>query len=422
MTRRTPWTRTLHPAALSCAVGALLLLQVPLASAQLYESGSTGVLGPLAPTEDVVIALPEDGVLHYTSIDVPAGVTVTFQRNADNTAVWLLASDDVIIDGTIDVSGAGGKAAVGLSGISALGGVGGPGGSDGASVQGTIGMYGVGPGPGAGSNGSLTRASGGASPVAGGGKTSSSSAGPGGEPFGDPGYQLIHGGSGGGSANGYAGGGGGGGITIAGSAAITINGQVLARGGPGWSNAAAGGGGFVRVVAAQVTGTGALDAMANLQCTGGSAGACGGNGLIRVETYDLTGTLEANAKPSAVLALPLKSLPFPGAERPQLRIAEVAGKVPLTGTAMGHAMQNPGVSLPTETTVTINVEARFVEPGTAVMVAVNTLGKSRQTYQTSPLDGEFALSTATVDVSIPAGHDLGLIEAWIPALPVPGGG
>ena len=400
---------------------ALLLLFAGPASAQLYESGSTGALGPLTPTEDTVVPLPEDGVLHYSVIDIPEGVTVTFDRNPHNTVVWLLASDAVTIAGTVDVSGSAGISSSGLSGISALGGVGGPGASDGASVFGTTGMWGLGPGSGAGNNGSLTRGSGGASPVQDGKKAGSASAGPGGEAFGDSGYQLLHGGSGGGSANGFAGGGGGGGIIIASSISITVDGAVLARGGPGWGNAGAGGAGFVRLAAPEIGGLGTLDALANLNCGASGQGACGGNGMVRVESYSLTGDLEANAAPSLILALPLKSVPYPATQRPRLQIAQIADKTPIAGTNKGHAMQAPGVSLPESGTVTVVVSAQFVDPGTTVVVVVNALGKGRTLY-TATLEGSFASSSGSVDVLVPAAHDQGLIEAYIPALPVPSGG
>lgn len=55
--------------------------------AQTFNSGSTGSLGAFAPTINTTIALPPDGVLNYTTVNIPSGVTVTFTPNAANTPV-----------------------------------------------------------------------------------------------------------------------------------------------------------------------------------------------------------------------------------------------------------------------------------------------------------------------------------------------
>ena len=55
------------------------------APAATFSSGSTGSLGALAPVSNTTVVLPSDGILHYTTVSIPTGVTVTFQRNAANT-------------------------------------------------------------------------------------------------------------------------------------------------------------------------------------------------------------------------------------------------------------------------------------------------------------------------------------------------
>jgi hypothetical protein len=72
-----------------------------------FNSGSTGTDGPFNPTASMEVVLPPDGVLNYTTVDIPAGVTVTFKKNAANTPVFMLATGDVNIAGTIDVAGKG---------------------------------------------------------------------------------------------------------------------------------------------------------------------------------------------------------------------------------------------------------------------------------------------------------------------------
>src|SRR5262245_12991747 len=72
---------------------------------------STGEDGPFAPDGDTVL-LP--GVYNFTTITIPAGVTVTTEGNA---RLDLRASGAVVINGVIDVSGArGGDGGVGVSG------------------------------------------------------------------------------------------------------------------------------------------------------------------------------------------------------------------------------------------------------------------------------------------------------------------
>src|SRR3989441_11751010 len=83
-----------------------------LASAQTFSSGSTGADGAFSPTANITVTLPPSGVVNYTTVNIPARVTVKFTRNTANTPVTVLASGDVTIAGTIDVSGAAGGAGV----------------------------------------------------------------------------------------------------------------------------------------------------------------------------------------------------------------------------------------------------------------------------------------------------------------------
>ena len=119
--------------------------------AMAFDSGSTGADGPLNPTVDTVIALPDDGVFNYTSINIPAGVTVRFERNTTNTPVRLLVADDAQIDGIIDISGqdspAIGPAGDGVPADDGLPGIGGPGGFHGGGGGGAGGGGGGGGGP-----------------------------------------------------------------------------------------------------------------------------------------------------------------------------------------------------------------------------------------------------------------------------------
>jgi len=234
-----------------------------------FDSGSTGT-DPLVVTAGTTVTndLPPDGKLHYTTITIGNNATLRFRRNALNTPVYLLAKGNVVIDGTIDVSGRG-------TGTNAyVGGEPGPGGFAGGA-PGFLPQ--VGPG-------STVTATGGSGLGPGGGRdltgwrdgyyafTNRFD-------LANTGYGYAHliplvGGSGGcGASNSIAGGGGGGGgaILIASSTRIQINasGKILANGGPKDTathpasiTSGYGSGGAIRLVAPMVLGTGTLDVRA----------------------------------------------------------------------------------------------------------------------------------------------------------------
>jgi len=198
--------------------------------AQTFSSGSTGADGALDLTSgDKVAQLPASGILNYTTINIPTGRTLTFQRNLGNTAVIMLAQGTVNIAGTIN--------------ISAGGNVPGPGGFYG----GDVGLPGL--GPGGGQIGGTVN----------------------GQWVGALSLVPLIGGSGGAGSdllcgNGYSyglaqGGGGGGAIAIASSTSISvIGGAILANGDAAARvnlqppcSGSSGSGGAVRLVANSIT-------------------------------------------------------------------------------------------------------------------------------------------------------------------------
>ncbi len=153
-------------------VVATVLLATSPAPAQ-FNSGSTGADGALNPSANVTLALPPSGVFHFTTVNVPSGVTVRFTRNAANTPVTMLAQGDIVIAGTLDISGsAGGAGSLTGTLLGPNGGAGGPGGFDGGTgangVISTTGGAGLGPG-GAGGGTSSGSSGGGGGHVATGG-------------------------------------------------------------------------------------------------------------------------------------------------------------------------------------------------------------------------------------------------------------
>src|SRR5215211_4731241 len=93
-------------------IAALALLLASLAAPgqaqNNFNSGSTGADGTLSPTANQTLQVPASGVFNFTTVDVPAGVTITFTRNAQNTPVTILASGNVTIAGTLSVAGSAG--------------------------------------------------------------------------------------------------------------------------------------------------------------------------------------------------------------------------------------------------------------------------------------------------------------------------
>jgi len=67
----------------------LVPLLLPLTGFAQVNSGSDGHDGALNPTSDLVIDMADhpDGIYHYTSVNIPAGVTVSFIPNAGNKPV-----------------------------------------------------------------------------------------------------------------------------------------------------------------------------------------------------------------------------------------------------------------------------------------------------------------------------------------------
>src|SRR5947207_5749504 len=117
MTRRIGGRRAMQRM-LRLAIGVTVGLQAfgGSATAQTFNSGSTGADGAFSPTSTTTVALPATGVFNYTTVNIPTGVTVRFTRNPSNTPVTILASGDVTIAGAIDVGGvAGGTGPAGTS-------------------------------------------------------------------------------------------------------------------------------------------------------------------------------------------------------------------------------------------------------------------------------------------------------------------
>ncbi len=398
-------------------VSTVLLLLTSTASA--FDSGSTGALGAFNPQAniEVDISLYPDGKLNYTTVNIPTGVTVTFKKNAANTPVYILATGDVTIAGTISVNGKDG------SGI--YPGVGGPGGFNGG-LGGTIGVEGgKGLGPGGGnpdivSNYDNTGGGGG-----GGGYESSGGVGmgldlstgcnyfggSGGSTYGNSKIFPMIGGSGGGggglssssNCSGSAGGGGGGGgaVLIASSGTITVTGSITANGGNGVTvstycgGGGGGSGGAIKLMANTISGEGTISASGGYQGTSYCAsGGAGGNGRIRFEANTVTRT--GNTSPLYTYSYP--STVFV-TNIPTLSITTIGG-IHVSANPTGK-YGSPDVTLPSNISnpVTVEVSATNIPVGTQVTVtAVPEYGSSTST--SGALSGTDALSTASASITL----------------------
>lgn len=395
--------------ALTVVPAFLLLAGIGDVWAQAFNSGSTGALGAFSPATNTVVTLPADGILNYTTVTIPAGVMVTFQRNALNTPVTLLATGNVTIGGIINVNGQNGITATGAGAGPIPGGLGGPGGWDGGQT-GSLSA-------GAGQNGSAGRGFG-AQPGLFTPTTNTSDAVYGPDTM--VGLIPLFGGSGGGGGgriiggtiNGGSGAGGGGAIVIASTTQIAISagGQIVANGGAtiglpcNYQTGGAGSGGAIRLVAPTISNQGTIQAVGG---SGGCPGPTAGAGRIRVEAFSFPIFNTTNPLPSLVTSPgPVTAASTPALTSvPTLKISTINGMaVPASPTG---AYATPDIILPPGTTspVTVTLTATNTPPGTIFRVQTIPQGALMVVpTDTAPSTGTCTSSTASATVAVPAGQ------------------
>lgn len=406
-----------------------------------FSSGSTGVDGALSPTADVVITLPASGVLNYTTVNIPTGVTVRFQRNLANTAVTMLTTGDVNIAGVIDLSGESGKTTTTGGVVYTSAPLGGPGGFSGGlgGMPGSNTQAGTGLGPGGGGGGIDNTSSSvcyGASTGQGGGGGGYASVGAnspcvalygyavgvrtgyGGGAYGSIGMLPLVGGSGGGGgggsltstgAGGTGGGGGGGALLLVSSGAVTLSGKIVAKGGMGgnpnngqcWTNTVSnnpvlagggggGAGGAVRILAAAYSGAGTVDV------TGG-LGACQSGNVTTTSMVGYLGSYTSGGNGAAgYSSVEVETTgTFSLATIPGLIITKIGGVAVASGSvALAADLPNP---------VSVEVSATGIPVGTAVKLTVTPAYADKYSVNTSALAGTATL-TATGTINIPGGN------------------
>jgi hypothetical protein len=388
----------------------ILFLTLALAGTALgFNSGSTGADGPFSPTSNTVVQLPPDGILNYTTVYIPAGVKVTFEKNEANTPVYMLATGNVTISGQLNLDGT--KGGVMFSGK------GGPGGFDGGlgGDKNSDGGGGLGPGggkPGIYQGGATIKwsAGGGGGFGSKGNSGSYAGSGAGGGTYGNENVIPMIGGSGGGGGSAAAtasggGGGGGGAILIASNKTITINGPINAKGGGGYGGGGlyatygaggGGAGGAIKLIAETIEGNGGINAHGGGGGFGGKYrnGGAGGAGRVRLEAGTVNRTAATNPDytfgyPSTVFVVNV----------PELRISSIAG-VAVPENPSG-AFGSPDITLPSGTTnpVAVGVSAENVPVGTTVTVtSVPEYGSPATS--TTTLSGTAESSTASLEIEL----------------------
>lgn len=412
------------------------------------DSGSTGADGALNPSVNTEIQLPPSGILHYTSINIPAGVTVRFKKNVLNTPVYLLVQGNVTIAGQINVSaidakssgthGDGNTADDGMPGIAGPGGFdGGRGGRPDQANTPAIIRGGAGLGPGGGLGGTEQAdgncatngryyprfGSGGAYAVRVAGHYSEGHC-----PsntqlvfaaaYGSSSLQPLIGGSGGGGGkggtnfSGAGGGAGGGAILIAASGTINLTntGSIVANGSHagGFSgtgagvNGSGGSGGAIRLLASNVTGAGTLHAKGGCEYSGGNTPTncglhelAGSPGRITVEAENIT--YSGTNSPTYVASRP--QVVFVN-NIPSLRIASIGGTaVPATPTGLAD------VSFPASQTAPVSVvfETTNVPTGNTVTLRVVPAYGTYIQAISPAITGSNSSGTTSVSVTLPQG-------------------
>jgi hypothetical protein len=421
-----------------------------------FVSGSTGADGAFNPTVNTQLTLAPSGIFNFTTINIPAGVTVTFAKNATNTPVVMLATGDVTIAGTINLNASDGAPIGGNIADDGLPGIGGPGGFAGGrgGAPGTPpSSGGDGLGPGGGGGGYV---------IAGsfpsgyyGGSAGYATAGPG-QASGNPGaagaaygsqqlLPLIGGSGGGGGAGGSSfagsgGGGGGGAILIASSGTINVtntSSAIVAQGAAGGQNPGASGSGFgggcgsgggIRLIGTAIAGNGRVFADSTSQQGGSCPFGLGSAGFIRMEAENFTYNGSANpgysfasncafgqGSPGFVRmesenftyngnVIPTNSFAGPGpvfiTGSPTVAITSVGGvAVPAAPTGVGD------VQLPANTVnpVTIDFQTTGIPVGNTITLSIVPANGAGTKVTSGALTGSTSSATSSVQATLPSG-------------------
>ncbi len=384
---------------------------LPFSALAQVNSGSDGHDGALNPTSNLVINMADhpDGIYHYTSVNIPAGVTVSFIPNAGNKPVVWLVQSSVTIAGNINLSGNRPTAGAGAAG--------GPGGYRGGVAISNPSPAGVGQGPGGG-NGSIPYQNPGWSLYGGnasfatvggqkttGGATQAAA----GDVYGNIFLLPLVGGSGGGGGVSDGGCGGGGAFLIAASSEIVFSGgQIIAQGagvdgGGAAYSAGAGSGGSVRLVSQTIRGTGSINVMGGYQYWASNTA---GEGRVRLDAMEnsLVGGV------SGQVTRGFQPIIIPPANQAVSLAIQSVGGVAVAASPTGQ-LTTPDVVVPAnqQNPIPIVVRCTNIPLNTEIIVDVKPANGATVRAVALNTAGTQASSTATVQVNMPRGG--GTIQA-----------
>lgn len=355
-------------------------IDLSLASTGAWDSLERPAGGVYDPDKWVV-------VFRYDTINIPAGVKVTFKNHPSRAPVmWIVGiTGNCIINGEINLDGKGGTTDASESLVPAEPG---PGGFRGGARGPLGGGHGYGPGAGAASI--------------------FSTSGQYGTSYGNPQIIPLIGGSGTGADNfspypGAASGGAGGGAITISSYYMTFNGIISAKGGQASpsSPTRTGSGGAIRLMTLQIQGSGGSLIAMNPGSTN--------PGRIRIErsTYTYPGTpLPSFSFTSAPETVPVENTGwtyFPAANAPTARVLSVDAvnapadpRAPLSSGA-DVAIQNNGP-------VNILIETKNFPIEGQVQLFITPKYGDRVTHTATRLSGDINTATWQVQTTLPQGY------------------
>lgn len=328
-------------------------------------------------------------VFKYSSVNIPAGVTVTFRNHPSRCPVVWLVSGDVTINGSISLDGQGNVG--GALSEPGPGGFRGGSGKLGADSQ----MLGLGIGGG---------------PVDAGAASYATSGITGGPTYGNEMIIPLIGGSGGaGRSHNESGGAGGGAILVATSAGITANGTIHTCGG---NSIGCGSGGAIRLVCQSIAGL----SSARLSAAGGRGDRSGGSGRIRIETN--TNNFFGLATPDASVTTPADPVTiWPPDTAPTVKIAKVGGIDVPSDPRAGFMAPGQDVSLTagSPTPFTVRLEATNVPADWKIEIRlVPRYGTTQVVADAAFVSGDLNASIWEATVTVPTGFSAMQARAYKP--------
>ena len=390
-TAQTPWT--------AGSDGSDLALDYSKEPAGIYVFSPATLPNPLAANHG--------SVYKFSTINIPAGITVKLSGQVLSGPQYWLSKGDVNIAGVVDLSGAAGYAPTNLisNRTPAIPGPGGfPGGVGGSGATGSPYPVENGQGPGAGVAACLT-----------GGYTGNVQYAGGGQFTGNQFLVPLIGGSGGagsdwGGTFGYGGGAGGGTLLIASDTTVTVNGSITAAGGDPGSfsdqNGGAGSGGAIRLAATTIAGTGTLTA-ASGNNNGLSDCRAASKGTVRLEAFNqqFAGTV-AGTQYSGTPYLTFA----PNGTEPLLTVVTVDG-VSVAQNPTG-SFTVPDVTFMSSQAVSVVLNGMNIPSGTPVSLQVySENGNDIVMPNAGVLSGTSDPTSVTIPVNFPAGFSRAFISA-----------